>query len=946
MPVPSQSHIKLVGGLNSTNSTIYTNNLIKIGDTIKVSGTASNNNVYTVIDIVSTGSTGEGVGTTFTDATCDTTDGDATVTHDANAQIVAGLSVSGTGIASESYVQSITNSTTFELNRTAGATNSNQTLTFGDMDIYYCVKGGALTAESSTGSTDPQIEVVRAPGDKLIALGDVDSARGVDVWSNNATTDYAGTSPASADGWEASSISPTLNGDDAKYIYHFSDEALRVCNINEQNTSLIKWYGYIQRQQFNLNTGLIFSEWQEHPNNLAPPKLATSFTYVYVNSPAVGDSGGTNPTLADNEHSGSEATNYYSEYRGVAKEKRAGNDADLSGTVNNIQLNGDHNSSTTSFTFENDNATANVLDQSSVGEVITIDEALGTAPKEFLFCKKSSGTSGDPITYSRAYGGALGGSAPDTYTDQDTPIIERGLGFNIGVSDGSSEGDWEEGTYEFYQSFIYDGNQESLAFQMGDGDDGSNLAAGTHVAAGQKSLRVSVYADLAYNGRITGGRIYTRLQNTDDDFVLLVDIDIVKGVRTTLDGDHVAWSYQSGEGYYVIGDARGNSTRPNLDTYTTINGFSPDVNFVSIGGAGELYKASVVANRRTFVANVKIKNKSGEVEKFGDRLMYSEIGKFDTFLEHNFIDVSKGDYGEYTAIESYADRLLAFKNNLVHIINISSPSVSNWYLEETVKYFGVNFPFSVAKTKYGIAWVSDDGCYLYDGRSVRNLIDKKIAVSSPAFTASGTDRPWNDWYRGTAHLKDVMLGYDSISNSLIMMRSPNDSTSNSEQSWVYDFDSNGWSYNTNIFTDSETYTNFITDWNNNLVLGYQNSSAVDFKKYLPVSVSQANQDFFTKDIDFGQPGLIKKVYKVIVTHKSDGAESNPFEYAIDGSESFSNFNGHFADTSGVWDVLTLTPTNPISCQSIQIKFDGPSAGIFEINDMTIEYRILGNKVAT
>ena len=108
----------------------------------------------------------------------------------------------------------------------------------------------------------------------------------------------------------------------------------------------------------------------------------------------------------------------------------------------------------------------------------------------------------------------------------------------------------------------------------------------------------------------------------------------------------------------------------------------------------------------------------------------------------------------------------------------------------------------------------------------------------------------------------------------------------------------------------------------------------------------ANQDFFTKDIEFGQPGLIKKIYKVIVTYKSDGAETTPFEYAIDGSESFSNFTGNFADTSDAWDVLTLTTTNPISCQSIQIKFDGPSTGIFEINDMTIEYRILGNKAVT
>jgi len=945
MPVPSQSHITLVGGLNAVNSTIYTNSLIKIGDTIKVSGTASNNSVYTITDVVTTGTTGEGVGTTFTDAThgSDITSGTTITMDGTNTQIIVGLSVSGhANIAAGSVVKTIsaTDPLTFIIApAVTGTVPSSTTLTFGDMDIYYCVKGGTLTDENSGGN--PQIEVIRAPGDKLVALGDVDNANGVDIWSNNATTDYVGISPGSADGWEASAISPTIQGDSAKYIYHFADEALRVCNINEENSSFIKWYGYIQRHQFNSNTGLIFAEWQEHPNNLAPPKIASGIlTYAY---------GTTSRT-------GSTSTNYYTAIdgsgegvnRGVVKYKED------STTDNPLRLDGAHNATTTSFTFES-TGDVDILDQAVAGEVISISnttdvatDTTGTFPQEFLFCKKASGTSGDPITYSRAYGGALaGGTAPfASFADTDSPILERGLGWNIGVDDGTAEGDWEEGTYEFYQSFIYDGNQESLPVKMG---NGAAETAFTHDAAGQKSLQVSIYADLAYNGRITGGRIYTRLSTTDDDFVLLADIDIVKGVRTTLDGDHVDWTYEAGKGYYVVSSAVGNSTSPNLDTYTTINGFSPDVNFVAIGGAGELYKASVVANRRAFIANVKIKTKSGDIEKYGDRLMYSEIGKFDTFLEHNFIDVSKGDFGEYTAIESYADRLLAFKNNLVHIINIASPSASNWYLEETVKYFGVNFPFSVAKTKYGIAWVSDDGCYLYDGKSVRNLIDRKVAVSSPSFTE--TNRPWNDWYRGTTHLKDVMLGYDSISNSLIMMRSPNDSTSSSEQAWIYDFDSNGWSYNTKIFTDSESYTNFITDWNNNLVLAYDNGSTATFQKYLPVSVAQANQDFVTKDIDFGEPGLIKKIYKVIVTYKSDGAETTPFKYAIDGIQNFSGggggtFTGNFADTSDVWDVVTLTTTNPISCQSIQIKFDAPTAGIFEINDMTIEYRVIGNKAVT
>lgn len=237
MATPSQNYTLLKGGTNSSNSTIYTSddsntqNAIKIGDTIKITGTANNNGVFTVTDI--------------------TTDG------------------------------------------TALGSNG---------DVYYSLKGAAIANESSNTDRNLEIEVVRAPGDKLVALGDVDNTGNIDVWSNNNTTDYVGTSPGSADGWTISAISPTLDGDDAKYIYHFIDEALRVCNINEQNTSIIKWYGYIQRQQFSHKYGLTFSGWQEHPNTLAPPKIATDVTFCYVNSPAVGASGGTNPTLGDDRH--------------------------------------------------------------------------------------------------------------------------------------------------------------------------------------------------------------------------------------------------------------------------------------------------------------------------------------------------------------------------------------------------------------------------------------------------------------------------------------------------------------------------------------------------------------------------------------------------------------------------------------------------------------------
>ena len=72
----------------------------------------------------------DGVYPSFTDTTMDTTDGDETVTHVANELIVRGVTVSGTGIAAGSFIDSITSTTEFEMNQAATADGTNVTLTF------------------------------------------------------------------------------------------------------------------------------------------------------------------------------------------------------------------------------------------------------------------------------------------------------------------------------------------------------------------------------------------------------------------------------------------------------------------------------------------------------------------------------------------------------------------------------------------------------------------------------------------------------------------------------------------------------------------------------------------------------------------------------------------------------------------------------------------------
>ena len=94
-------------------------------------------------------------------------------------------------------------------------------------------------------------------------------------------------------------------------------------------------------------------------------------------------------------------------------------------------------------------------------------------------------------------------------------------------------------------------------------------------------------------------------------------------------------------------------------------------------------------------------------------------------------------------------------------------------------------------------------------------------------------------------------------------------------------------------------------------------------------------------MDFGEPARIKKIYAVTITYKSDNAMTTPVSYSVDGADSFSNFTGNFADTSGDWSVLRATVASPFECKSLQIKVANTVAsgtGSFHINDISIEYR--------
>ena len=81
-----------------------------------------------------------------------------------------------------------------------------------------------------------------------------------------------------------------------------------------------------------------------------------------------------------------------------------------------------------------------------------------------------------------------------------------------------------------------------------------------------------------------------------------------------------------------------------------------------------------------------------------------------------------GDGDEIVALESFADRLLVFKRQIMYIINISGDIE---FIEQEHKFIGINNPYSVTRTDLGVIWVNKQGAYIYNGENVTRLLEKK-----------------------------------------------------------------------------------------------------------------------------------------------------------------------------------------------------------------------------
>ena len=315
---------------------------------------------------------------------------------------------------------------------------------------------------------------------------------------------------------------------------------------------------------------------------------------------------------------------------------------------------------------------------------------------------------------------------PDGTTTLHYPNVSAnypgaGNGLNIKKAGEYDGGDWQAGKYQLALSFIYDHVQESLPF--------FNSSAQTFtVDADNVGVSFTLLAQGAYDTRITGFRVYARDTAADGSALRLVaDVGIASaspgatastvwsGQRNTvaMAGNKNVWANSPSLGgaraYMII-----ESKALGISTYESINGFSPYLSSISFDNSADGFKTALVSSRRAFVGHVKRTDEDGKVVVHGDRIMYSEVGKFDTFPSTNFIDIGINDGDAFTALESFADRILAFKESRLYVINISQGSPTAWFLESQHEGLGAFWPAATFKTDVGIIWANYSGVHFYD----------------------------------------------------------------------------------------------------------------------------------------------------------------------------------------------------------------------------------------
>jgi len=492
------------------------------------------------------------------------------------------------------------------------------------------------------------------------------------------------------------------------------------------------------------------------------------------------------------------------------------------------------------------------------------------------------------------------------------------------------------GLYTFYHTYLYDNEkQESLPFLFTD-TDGSGNVNKLNVLGAPVLLNFDTYINpcdsagtpvYTISKRVTGSRLYFKLQE-NDNFYLIGELDFVdKGFKWLPDGNEMAYPMVNvtGDGtpagdawYKTTSIVKGitPSSANTIDTFKSINGYGGVTKHIDAK-----FKTAVVHGRRTYIGNVR-QPSSTSGTNYPDRMLKSQVNKFDIFPDKmGSVDVTINDGESIVKLEAYADRILQFKEKTMYIINVSE---SLDFLEDTHENKGCSFRYHVTKTDFGIAWFNAFGVYFYDGQKVVNLLEKKgeRLINEADWEAFITDS-------GDTDMSEAHIGYIPKKRQLLIKNENTDV-------FIYDFVSMSWTKGSEKITVSTSMTNFALDGNQNLI--YMTGTDSDIMTWNPNPASSSGFIYQTKDIDFETPAVRKKIYRVYITYKTGSTTNVQVKYDTNGATAFNklfqdgtNFTSNVLDNAGggEWTTAVLKPNTSSEANNIYsfaMKFTATGSG--------------------
>ena len=505
-------------------------------------------------------------------------------------------------------------------------------------------------------------------------------------------------------------------------------------------------------------------------------------------------------------------------------------------------------------------------------------------------------------------------------TDELIWVIEWGA-----ANSGSwqNTGDKADRYIQFAATWLYKNQAESDIYEfttpayVGAALDNTD---GAYEDASDRALRVYACINAVSETDRYGARLYARMSD-EKEWYLLAEADYEKGIIGDTETEYTPWGNVQFN-CQIHAQTGFVEQPPAVYSFFALNGYTPsDMPRVGTSVNRKVFwKTGVIANSRAYIGNVKINDRV-----YGDRIFRSPPYQYDVFTENNWIESTTNDGDQITALATYADRILMFKEQSVTVINISKVEE---YVEAEQKEAGATWPAAIAQTQFGIAWANETGCFIYNGENISNLL---YAKADKGQVQKIDDTVWSD------SIVKPVVGFFAKTRQLIVIWD----AGSSANAFMYSFDTQSWSTINDILSDD--VSNMINIRGGELYIqgGAANG---DINKLTTRTDASSNPTVTieTGELSFANYESKKNLSKIIFTYQ--GAASTSL--AITGSVNGGSYGSTLATLSGGSGrhsyTLDLTSNSDYKGQkTFQFKLAGTVGAAFELEDITFIFRDLG-----